>query len=609
MARAGGTSLWSRVGPATPFFVGCVLVFLGERVAPGGAWRLSLDGAGGAALAASLLMRWRAVAGASGAARWGERVALLATVAGCVAVGLHFASLDVVWDRLRPSGGELRERAQVLLQVGWPLLWALSAGPLVMLERSLAPHRAAGSAEPLRLRAALATGLELPLALALLCTLNWLAARHDVQVDLSYFRVGRAGESTRKRVAALQAPLEVLLFFPEANEVGDRVREYLAPLQRLGPGLVVRRMERLLLPDLARRLDVRTDGVLTLVRGERHERVYLGTTMLAARSRLRKLDGEFHRALVRIGGPERVAYLLRGHGERGSGGGGDFSQSGLRGLEELLRMQGFTTRQLGLAEGLGAGVPADAALVLLLGPRSPLLPEELRALHAWFGAGGRLLLALDPEPGHTHPGLLEPLRLRFDPVFLAADANYLRRSFTPADRRNLVTNVYQSHPVVESLMKPERAAGFLVLGSGHLEPLADRPASLRLHAPVRSLAAVWRDANGDLRPSPGERRRAFDLVAAVEQEREGPPGRALVMADVDALTDAALANQGNALLLDDGLRWLAGEEQLSGGLQTDTDSPVLHSRESDRLWFYGTIFGAPLLVFGLGFALRRRRRP
>jgi len=591
-----------------PFLVGCGLVFVGARVAPAGAWQVALDGLGLATLGLALVMRSLALRGTEGALRWGEGALLAATALGCVAVGLHFASGDAVWDELLPDGGQTRERIQVVLRVAWPLLLALALGPLVTLERSLAPQRAAGGAEPLRLRAALATGLEVPLALALLLSVGWLTSRHDLVVDLSYYHTARAGESTRSRVGAMAEPVEVLLFFPEANEVAEQVRGYLGPIERLGAGLRVRRVERLLEPDLARRVDARAEGTLVLLRGERSERIYLGTALAVAKARLRKLDRDMHRALVRLDGPERVAYLLAGHGERGSAGDDEQGLGRLRGLQELLRMHGYTTRRLGLAEGLGEAVPSDAALVVALGPRQPLLPAARRALAEWFQRGGRTLLALDPEAGQAHPSLLEPLGLRFDPTLLAADSGYLRRSYTPADRRNLVASAYEAHPVTAALRQAERSTGFIALGSGHLQRLPSRPSQLRVRPLVRTPPRVWLDTDANLRASPGELRRPWNLVAAAELERGGEPGRALVFADMDAVGDTALANPGNALLLSSGLRWLAGEEELQGGFEAGTDSPVLHSRQSDRLWFYGTIFGPPLIVLALGFGLRRRRR-
>jgi hypothetical protein len=69
-----------------------------------------------------------------------------------------------------------------------------------------------------------------------------------------------------------------------------------------------------------------------------------------------------------------------------------------------------------------------------------------------------------------------------------------------------------------------------------------------------------------------------------------------------------MRSRGNLFLLSDGLRFLQGQEQLAGVVESEEDKPVLHSRGEDLIWFYGTVFAIPLLVLGLGLSFVRRRR-
>ena len=84
----------------------------------------------------------------------------------------------------------------------------------------------------------------------------------------------------------------------------------------------------------------------------------------------------------------------------------------------------------------------------------------------------------------------------------------------------------------------------------------------------------------------------------------------IIIADGGFANDGLIRNSGTALLFVDSLRWLIGEEEITGDLSSEEDVPIEHRKDEDRLWFYATSFGLPLpiLLLGLWIARRRRRR-
>jgi hypothetical protein len=84
--------------------------------------------------------------------------------------------------------------------------------------------------------------------------------------------------------------------------------------------------------------------------------------------------------------------------------------------------------------------------------------------------------------------------------------------------------------------------------------------------------------------------------------------RAFVLADADALSDAAFGNEPNIVLAADAIRWLGGEESFAGQLAPVEDARIEHTKEKDQLWFYGTIVLGPAAVLGLGIFVTRRAR-
>jgi hypothetical protein len=338
----------------------------------------------------------------------------------------------------------------------------------------------------------------------------------------------------------------------------------------------------------------------------------MGLTLAAARAQLRDLDREAQKRLLQVSRVGRVVYVTTGHGERTFDAATSPSErAGARVLRDLLTEQGYQVRTLGVAEGLATEIPKDAAIVFVLGPTRPLLAEELAALSRYLEGGGRLLLALDPEaaPAQDGKALAALAGIEVKPVMLANDALYARRSGAKSDRANLVTGIYSSHPSVSTLGRMHAPIAFGGAGS-----LSSKAGASGVDFTVRSHAQTWDDQNGNFElDPPAETRGSKNLVASVQKkpaagQKEG--GRALVLADSDALSDPLLGHPqlGNALLLLDGVKWLVGDESIIGEIQSEADVPIVHTRKQDVAWFYATIFVGPALVLGLGWLVTRRKR-
>ena len=81
-----------------------------------------------------------------------------------------------------------------------------------------------------------------------------------------------------------------------------------------------------------------------------------------------------------------------------------------------------------------------------------------------------------------------------------------------------------------------------------------------------------------------------------------------VVGDVSIASDFVVQrSQGSAQLLLDASRWLIGEEDLVGTTESEEDVQIEHTREDDIVWFYGTIFGVPLLLLAAGAVFVRGR--
>ncbi|MEO5729162.1 MAG: Gldg family protein, partial [Byssovorax sp.] len=412
-------------------------------------------------------------------------------------------------------------------------------------------------------------------------------------------------------------PIKVMAFFPQLNEVGTEVDNYLRELHSAAPSLKIESYDRLLVPAVAKEAKVSQDGVLVLSRGNAKETLSIGAEMKTSASKLKTLDGDFQKALLKVMRDAHVAYFTVGHGEINEAAGADATEGRTgKSLRRLFESQNYTVKDLGLAQGLGTEVPDDATVIAVLGPSKALLPEEVASLKRYADRGGHLLLALDPEPKADLEPLAAIVGLSFHPAILATDKTYVRRRFNNSDRTILVTNRFSSHASVSTVSRNSARGAVIFPGASSLDKKEGDDA--KVDFAVKSFPEAFEDINGDFElTAPGEKRAIYNLGAAVSRAvtprpdykgKDPPELRAFVLADADGLSDAAFSNEPNVFFAVDLIRWLGGEESFTGSITTTEDVRIEHTKQKDQAWFYATIFGAPSLLLGAGLWATRRKR-
>ena len=623
-----------------PYLVGMVLIYVGERLvgSPQSA-RFLLDGLGAACLLWAVMARTVNWVRSRGDRRSVEAMILATYLGGILSLAMYAIQLDAVRERVFPSieGVRLVNRYQAILQVLWPIVWLTSVLPLLFMEGSYASMARAPQIERRRVAFSAGSGLAIAWLLASLFLVNYIGNAHNHKWDLSYQRTSSPSEDARELVANLNEPFEVFLFFPEANEVLEEVSGYFEELANRSDLLQVGVYDLVMEPKRAEELGARQNGSLVYRYGDKKEVVRIGTEMAKARGKLAKLDEEFQAKFLKLVAAKKTAYFTTGHGERPYDRQREEDpRAPVKGLKKILRKQNFEVKPLGIGQGLGAEVPEDASLLVILDPTEDFLPEELDAVRRWLEGGGRMWMALDPDHSSNISGLLEDYGVTFHATLLANDRYFMRVHHNKADRINLFTNRTSSHPSVNTLSQNASKLAVVLPGSGYLEKLEEKKGEGRVVMTLRSMPMTWADDNRNLElDTPGEKKKTYDLGAAVtadvpEEEAKATAGtgvssdreqgeegkkqmRMLVLADADALSDKVIGNLGNYFLFEDGLKWLFEEEKLLGSVGREEDVRIMHTKEEDVVWFYTTTFAVPLLVLGIGvfynrFRLRQTRR-
>lgn len=644
------------------FGIGLFSLFIGERILGhlSGA-RLVMTGLGLLLVVGTTGLRAWAMLSSKDSRRRVERTLLLCHLGTALALLLY--ALTTPTGMSVVGQGQLVGKGYVhytgAMTVLWLVVLVCSLVPLLMIETSLgtsrreridvAPVKDAelGAVEYLRVREIGWSGLTVALAISFTMVTCRVADERNVSKDVSYFKTSEPGESTIGIAKSLPSKLKVLLFFPSGNAVKDEVRGYFSNLASASGNVEIEEYDRYVSAELAAKYKVNKDGVVVMIRGDKHETLDIDPNFATARksrrsnNTLRTLDREVNSRLLKLVRDRRKAYLTVGHGEINDPNSldpalkGKYRQRQTQVFRKRISDLGYDTKNLGLID-LAREIPSDATVVIVLGPAQPLQEAELATLDRYLAKGGRVLFALDPQGEATLGSLEQRLGVRFDKGSITDDRSFLPQRGNVADRRFALTTQFSAHASTTALSRSIES-GLPLVDSGALIDVpapADAKDAPRKTFVIRSMETAWLDRNNDFtfndKPSadgtqPAEKRDRYNVAAAIEgnqlknaEGKEVDGMRAMVFADVDLFADAVMdAGFGQRALvmiggplLEDAVRWLGGEEKFVGETVSEEDKPIKHSRSQDNVWFLLIIVGLPLGVLGAGLfgTLSRRRR-
>ncbi len=663
MAMRTATPWWLSVVMA----VGLFFIFLGERAfAHAGGAATVLTYLGAFLVVASTAVRAVGFARSRGKRRRVELILLACHIGVLVSLAIFFFSPD--YSSISGMDPKKAAHAETMVTITWTVLMLASLMPMIMAEVALgisnrgelaltaSDNDEDASVNSYRVSSMATSGLTIALALSfLMATCNY-ASQKNIRKDVSYFRTSSPGSATVAMVANTSQPLKALLFFPDVNEVKDEVKGYFDSLARKGHNLTVEVHDRYRDQDLAEKYKVSKDGTVVLVREtnddaappagaddkakeaaeagkEKTDSFTVDTDMdKARRNQLRTLDGTVQKSLMKVIRDKMVVYMTVGHGEINDPGSvgalaakNPDAQAQI--IKTILSRLNYQVKNLA-RDQLTVDVPDDADVVLVMGPRAPLMDAELDALDRYLARGGSLMVALDPQSKADLGMLSGRLGVTWNGTPLADDSRPLRMRRSIADNMVILAKDFSSHSSVTTLSRVGSREGglpFIIAGSfvdAPFERMADSKKKPKRTYIITSPKTTFRDLNKNFKfDKDTEKRQAYNLAVAVEDPAatgEAPPEgkekqidktgmRALLFGDVELFIDQI---QGRALIAQvafaDAVKWLSGEEIYAGETVSEKDVRIKHTRARDAKWFYGTIVGAPLLILGLGLVVGSR---
>ncbi|MCX6023976.1 MAG: Gldg family protein [Chloroflexi bacterium] len=185
-------------------------------------------------------------------------------------------------------------------------------------------------------------------------------------------------------------------------------------------------------PAIARQYEIRDYGALVFTVGSKKQQVFgLG-------------EQDFTGAILNVTGVQQKKVLfVGGHGEHDIDAD---ATDGYRQARQGLETDNYKVDRLDL--GTTAKAPDDTAVLVLAGPKKPLLPNELKVIDDYLRQGGKMMILLEPNPQKELQELLRKWGLAFRDGSVVDTLVYAQPDFaTPA----VLKSQYRLHQITKDL--------------------------------------------------------------------------------------------------------------------------------------------------------------
>lgn len=471
--------------------------------------------------------------------------------------------------------------------------------------------------------------VQIALGAALFAGLNFLAARHYANFDLSRDGAHSLSPESVAYVKGLKEPVEIYAVFgpdsenPEAARARRDLRtlfsqyEYLsekhAPVKAR---FVQAHIESARAEALARRFGSDIEDMAIVACGQKFKKIPFSDFYSSEEGKPPKFRGEqlVTSAILNVSrGGEQKVYFLKGHGEMSAK---DSSPS--RGLSEFaaaLKSRNYSVEELDLGEA--KQVPQDAGLVVIAGAQAAFLPREIDELCKYLiNSNGRVLMLLSLGPlGGLEDILFEWGLMSDDKLVLDSSGDYessagdlIARSFpqTPHPIAKYLVDI--GMPVQFGSVRPVRPdMGAPLDDSLKVDPVILSGPTSWAETSYRRAGIQRYDDSADL-PGPLPLGMAASRVGGNDLGLTIPGGRLVVFGDENFAANSRFNRLGNSKLAVNAVNWMFDENSMLNipARQLESYSLTLSMNEIAGLGWRFMVLPAAILAMSLFVWLARR---
>jgi len=433
----------------------------------------------------------------------------------------------------------------------------------------------------------------------------WLSTQYAAQFDWTASHRHTLSEASRKVLDLVKAPVSITAYARENQQVREPIRDLVDRYSHYKKDLSLQFVNPDTQPEKVRQMGIQVDGELVIEYQGRSEKIQeAGETSLT-------------NALQRLAtAEERTIVFIEGHGDRSPLGKANHD---LQQFADELKRKGFTIAAANLATT--PLIPDNADVLVIAGPRTNLLPGEVKLIGDYLSKGGNLWWLADPGALHGLEPLAKQLGISFLPGVVVDASTQLLGIDDPTFA--LVSD-YPPHAITQGFqqmtMFPSAAAMEQVEKSDfEKEPLlATLARSWTELGPIEGKIAFDADK--------GERQGPLDLGYTVtrplhpessdkdvdqEKSAASTPSeqRIVVVGDGDFLSNTYLGNGGNLELGINMVQWLSrGDALINIPAKIAPDGKLQLSPFASGTIAVGFLFVLPLLLIGIGAWVWFKRR-
>jgi ABC-type uncharacterized transport system involved in gliding motility auxiliary subunit len=435
--------------------------------------------------------------------------------------------------------------------------------------------------------------------------INYIADEHAEQWDVTTTRQYSLSDQTTKILDELESDVELILLdrrgSPQQIRAEDLLKLYDDASGRLDVSVIDPEVEPQKALTYASPTEPLALGTILIKSGERIQRVAAATEAEITSSLIRALKNE-----------TKTIYFTSGHQEKDL-----LDSDGSTGISIIagrLEDSAYDAQPLVIARSMSPGedtirIPDDAAALVVAGPGTDFLPEELDALNAFIDGGGGVVFLVDPENQGLAPELVALVVERG--VVLGADVVVDALARPPIYP---VVQSYGSHPIVESfgnVMSIFPLARSVRMGEHVAEGTETR--ELFTTADDNSWAETHLEELSERSGPTSEQDRGpigLAMAVTIEHDDDTPDSRLVVVGDSDFIAnELAAAPLLNADLFLNMVNWVAQDEDLISirPREAEERGVVLTAQQRHNV-FYLSLFIIPGVVVVTGVSLWWGRR-
>jgi ABC-type uncharacterized transport system involved in gliding motility auxiliary subunit len=425
--------------------------------------------------------------------------------------------------------------------------------------------------------------------LGIFALVNYLGYRHHKRIDLTTEKLYSLSDQTRKIVSTLDKDVKIITF---AKEDDPQLRDQMEEFRDLSKRLSYERVDPQVKPEVARQYQITKMGEVVVAAGSRVERPQ-GTSEQELTNAILKVTRETLKTIC----------FLEGHGEKGLT---DSEGDGYSSIDANLKKENYQTKAVSLVTT--DKMPSDCAVLVVAGPKKPLLQPESAMIGKYLEGGGKAMFLLDPD---TDPQLTEVLKAWNVEVGnnTVIDVSAAGQMFGGGPFAPLVLT-FGEHPITKDFarsmtifpfarsVKPGTATG---TGVTPTTLLTTSEASWG-ETQMKAGGTPQFDAASDLKgPVP--------LGVAASKASGAGEARLVVIGDADFAANRAIGFQRNADLFLNSVNWLAQDENLiSIRPKSQLNRRVDLSASQQNLLFWLFVLVMPAAVLGTGAYIWWKRR-